>query len=276
VWSSVALLAGLVPSIGKVYSHDSYVNINSTSFRFDASLREFFLIPYANMGLVMGMTRGGVVSRENITDKVDPLRMSLGERHHSLMNSCPKHLQLQVHKLFLKRHKRILWNTHVPWYIPESLGGVGLMCLYKYEHDPFDIDLTVRKYANVIYKLKGGTVVIHQCGPSRMDVMIAWSIQDRHANAYPVKSIPTSQPIQARSVWYNRSKELAFQNVHVVGKESDMSFMDLSTYYLTPSLVIQKVSPEFQVEALHCNERAWLALSSIMEGVNPKGPSLFL
>lgn len=127
IWESLARVAGLVPSLGKVYSHPVYCNINSTSYEFRTG--KFKLIPYVNMGLVMGLGRSGVekVDVSVATQDYDnPFVKSLGARHHALIESCPVHLRMAVHELFLQHNAETLKHTRVPWYVPESLGGVGL------------------------------------------------------------------------------------------------------------------------------------------------------
>jgi hypothetical protein len=279
IWEEVASIAGLNPSLGKTYSHDSYVNINSTSFDLLPS-GKFHLIPYVNMGLVNGMTRSGgfaagsTINKDLIVASLDPHIPTIGARHHSLIKSCPYAMRLRVHSMFLKKNSEFLKDIYVPWYIPEKLGGLGLMPLVNYDYEG-DIDSGTRYLdSSRSYKI---THTGHVCGPSRRDVIIAWSIRDRSIRtSFPTGMIPSSQPIQARPVWHTRFRAFNTKLSHVKVVDTDATFMDLSTYYLTSSLVMSKLTESSRIDAYKRNERAWVSLSLLMEGVNPSGIALFL
>jgi len=264
IWKDCAVLAGLKPSVGKVYSHTTYMNINSTSYELIEG--KFVLLPYVNMGLIYGQTRSGpAIHRKAVADNTGE-ELSLGARHHKLIELCPENLIPEVHKLFLKSNWKILSKVKIPWYIPETLGGVGLSPLYTYTYTE-DITETGRNYL----RLSNG----HVCGPSRLDVRIALSFLDKIQKSFVVKRVPTQQPIQARSVWQTRM----FRNEHrarIELKESDATFMDLATYYLTPSLVMQKISEEKVLAQLHHNERAWVSITGLFTDSSFRGEDLFL
>jgi hypothetical protein len=247
-WQDIAALVGLQPSVGKVYTHSVYVNINSTSFNFRADKRDFELIPYVNMGLVNGQTRSGPsVSRSDVVDNTEGL--SLGSRHKALMESCPRDLRFAVHELFLLRNMKLLQSLRLPWYIPESLGGVGLLPQVRILNSD-DFDEISREY----YTTSSG----HVCGPTKLDVMIALSIRDKVHRSFPVKLIPASQPIQARAIWQRRVSNRDTLKARV--KDTDMAFLDMCTYYLTPSLCMAQISDLSREACLHRNERAWGSL----------------
>jgi hypothetical protein len=269
VWESVARVVGLIPSVGKVYTDDVYANINSTSY--DYRLGKFVLIPYPNMGLIMGLGRSGV-AKASITDTVhdynNPFVKSLGARHHALIESCPEALRLKVHELFLRHNADTLKTTRVPWYIPEELGGVGLKPLIDYSYGSTgDLDDIVRRYAV--------TSTGHICGPSRLDVGIAWSFMD-YRGSFGVRKVPSSQPIQARPVWQHPIRDILPRGVSMVMSESDQSFMDLSAYYMTPSLVATELGDSTRFEVIRRNERAWESKLGLMSDYSSSGGELFL
>jgi len=273
IWEDVAAVAGLNPSLGKTYSHNDYVNVNSTSFTLLPS-GLFQKVPYVNMGLVMGMTRSeGGTTKELVHDTLDPRVPTIGARHRSLLKSCPYHMRLKVHELFLRKNIDFLSSLHIPWYIPESLGGVGLMPLVTFG----DVDIDAHDNymdTNRSYQI---TSTGHICGPSRRDVIIAWSIFDRANNkSFPVGTVPSLQPIRARPVWFTRFRNYNSNLSHVKVLDQESAFMDLSCYYLSPSLVSERLLESSRIEMYKRNERAWVSLSKLMDGVNPLGISLFL
>jgi hypothetical protein len=273
IWRDIASSVGLIPSVGKVYSHDSYCNINSTSYLFKDN--EFQLIRYVNMGLVTGQTRASVgdkSSGQNMQSVVDDLdHLTVGARHHSLLDSCPSRLVNKVHGMFLKYNFKMLSGLRLPWYIPEKLGGVGLRPIIDYDYHAdvngdIDVDLVTKSYHV--------TASGHRCGPSKLDVMIALSLRDKVHKSFVVSKVPTQQPIQARQVWQTRIPETRNRSLVEIS-ESDQSFMDLSTFYLTPSLVMVEMDPAKRLTVLRHNERAWHSLTSLWDTI-PSGDDVFL
>jgi hypothetical protein len=242
------------------------VNINSTSFLFEEG--KFRLIPYVNMGLVMGLGRSGVAKVSDVAVEVSPYLSSLGLRHHALMNSCPKHMQLDVHEQFLRQNAVALKSVRVPWYIPESLGGIGLKPLVAYDYGDGDIDNLSRRYLR--------TSSGHICGPTRLDVAIASGLRDRGYKSISVGRIPSQQPIRSRPVWQSvvRAQWAAGRSVSL--SEEDETFMDLATYYLTPSLVAVALDSETRVSMVRRNERAWQYLLGLFGSTPREGEDLFL
>jgi hypothetical protein len=269
LWDDAARVAGLTPSVGKVYTDSQYVNINSTSFLFeDGSFRH---IPYVNMGLVKGLGRSGTgkVGLGNVsTGYENPYESSMGARHHSLMESCPSDLRLEVHEMFLKENKQTLKLSGLPWYVPESLGGVGLKPLVKYTYGDGDIDSFTRSYEV--------TSTGHVCGPSRLDAQLALTLREGRFSEFSVKKIPSSQPIRARPVWQTGLSLINKRGRRVVMSQEDETFMDLSTYYLTPSLVAQQLDSSTQGEVARRNRRAWESLLALMDDYSSEGESLFI
>jgi len=256
-WADLAALGGLTPSVGKVYFHDTYLNINSTSFTVNES-GKCVLHPYVNMGLVMGMTRSeGKMQANNVTENQDSFG-TIGSRHHELMKGCPDEVRLSVHKMFIRENFELLSSIKVPWYVPESMGGVGLMPFTVTSgEDIDDFKISYLEIDKVRY------------GPSDLDLKCCRIISNKYANV-SVRKLPTSQPVQARQVWYTK-KGFDIPSLHVVGavssnltacadSQSDVfSFMDLSTFYFCPSLVMSV--QQQKLNALRQNERAWESLT---------------
>jgi len=270
LWEDSALVAGLVPSIGKVYTHHKYANINSTSFRvFDG---KFELVKYVNMGLLMGLTRSGgktgVVGfgYDSPSSYDSPFESTVGARHHALMDSCPFDLRLKVHEAFLKHNSKNLKQAHIPWYIPEELGGVGLKPLIGYTGD--DIDDLKPHYLV--------TSSNHICGPSRLDVFCAYGLIDRRDKKLSVGKVPALQPIQTRSIWQPSLTRLNSREKRVEISAKDAGFLDVSTFYLVPSAVMKKIDSNPRNARLHTNQRVWAYLYRLHSDFSSSGDQLFL
>lgn len=264
VWQQISSLGGLQPSVGKVYFHPHYLNINSTSFWF--SDQGFEPILYVNMGLVMGLTRSqGRVGQGLIALKQDGETVheqssgqSLGARHHELISSTPDFLRFKVHALFVKKHRDILDSVHVPWWVPESMGGVGLMPFVKGDRSGYLND----------------PVTGHRLGPSDIDLKCVRILLTSAKDLGP-RALPNSQPIEARIVWYDKlppginklyelksKSEESFSSALVFKRNQDDLFglLDTSTYYLQPSRVTEVLSDLKPSRILRGNERVWKRL----------------
>jgi len=253
VWKSIAASIGLKPSVGKVYTHHEYCNINSTSFIFNKERNRFRHAPYINMGLVVGNTRAGVSRKDNkegIFD-TDLDGMTFGARHRELIRSCPYDVRLAVHELYLKYNKETLEESFVPWYVPEELGGVGLLPITVVEGDDVD-DLKV-----ITLKTSTG----HLCGPTQENVAIMqYLTSDIRNKRYSVGSIPALQPVRARSIWSSVVSRTWNTSVSDVMTDKECSFLDLSCFYLCPSEVTAKLSDSHRLSKLRQNERVWASL----------------
>jgi len=243
IWKDVAAVAGLIPSLGKVYTHSTYLNINSTSYEWDPSSRYFRLIPYVNMGLVYGYQRSTIKKDlTQLVDDVDERVGTIGARHRTLIESSPSHLRVAVHKAYLKHNKDLLkLFGGIPWYVSEDYGGVGLAPIL----DPnWDGDIDTPRYI---------------FGPKPWELAAVEELQ-LHPSRYPVRHMPHDAPIQVRSSW---TKLLPFRNI--AGKssydmsEADIGLLDVSAYYIVPSLVGRALKGK-RAPVLCANQRSWQRL----------------
>jgi hypothetical protein len=244
IWEDVARVAGLIPSLGKVYTHPTYANINSTSFEWSST--GFSLIPYVNMGLVYGFQRS-TINKEAVQafDSLDERAPSIGSRHRTLIASCPPHLRVRVHEAFLKHNAELLSKLRgVPFFIAEEYGGLGLETIRdtsRYSGDIDDWDSTV------VY------------GPEAWQLTAVQYLSD-HPRSLVVSRLPTEAPIQVRSTW---TRLLPFRNLRERTQydmtEDDIGLLDVSAYYIVPSLVSRElVRPGLPI--LRANQSAWRRL----------------
>lgn len=112
---------GLEKSIGKVYTSDSYLNMNSMGYR----LREgrWCEIPFINMGLVEGCPR----SSSRVAECNKKNAIGLGACYRDLLSKTPSHLCDRVSHYFVYRHFDTLKKFEAPWFLPNYLCGAGLI-----------------------------------------------------------------------------------------------------------------------------------------------------
>jgi len=149
---NVARMVGLRESVGKSYWSREFINMNSTNFSFSSegfidavetrlqhilvrraglenaegqTKAHFRLTPYVNLGLLFGMKRSGG-EKVGLGDVVGDQYSTLGSRARFLASSSPVRLRDAVIQLFVNHHLRVLRQVRVPWFVDESLGGVGL------------------------------------------------------------------------------------------------------------------------------------------------------
>jgi len=256
IWEDVASVAGLKPSVGKVYSHETYLNINSTSYTFRDG--RFLLAPYVNLGLLYGMQRSGGErtarqSKHAALEKpnFDPRALSLGARHRILLASCPERLIPSVHQAFLAINRDLLsLFQDLPWYIPEEFCGLGLEPVKTYRLTD-DVDTS-----SVTYKY----------GPSPRDVAVAEYISEHPESNFATR-MPTDAPIQIRKVWttlipFNPRPQFVRRDVKDFRtqlfdmSEDDIGFLDVATYYIAPTLVKMQIKKD-PFAVLHKNQQVW-------------------
>lgn len=138
---------GLNVSVGKDYLTRDFVEINSTQFSYDPEnpipfqarrgadvltrYSPFRLVQFVRMGLLRGMKRSeGVVGMADVFTAAGC--DNLGSRCRALIAGTPPDLQESVLRLFIDSHRRVLDKLHVPWFVPEWLGGVGLPPLRRF------------------------------------------------------------------------------------------------------------------------------------------------
>jgi len=141
-WSTFGTMAGLTPSVGKVYFSKHFCNINSTTFLYTPVLGRtpFTRVDVIRLGLVFGLKRSlAQIEQEqpllNLLGNGVEWDSSLGSRHRALMFECPESCKVRVHRKFLQKNRELLeaaTEYRMPWYIPECYGGVGLVSIGEY------------------------------------------------------------------------------------------------------------------------------------------------
>jgi hypothetical protein len=127
IWERCAKHFGFEKSLGKTY--DSHVFGSMNSHTFENSSGEWKLVPYVNLGLLMGSTR---TSEAKIKSPLE-----LGVKHQKLMETCPPHLRKTLTTMFLETHKEKLNTFNGPWFFPQWMGGLGLVNMEEYTN--FDL-----------------------------------------------------------------------------------------------------------------------------------------
>jgi hypothetical protein len=188
-WKIITAFVGLEESVGKTYFTDQFIEINSTQFIRDAANPQtlilqkteiqknpvkyngapktvtttrmvtrsipFHLTRYLNAGLLFGLKRSGL--SVGLNDQDDP-RNNLGSRYRELMKLAPLHLRDTAHKAFINHHRELLDKTHLPWYVPEWIGGVGLIGF----KEPSEKDLRIARMITLNWASKRPISLAHQ------------------------------------------------------------------------------------------------------------------
>jgi hypothetical protein len=248
LWEDVAKVAGLIPSLGKVYRHQTYMNINSTSFEWSPS--GFRLIPYVNMGLVVGNQRSTTDTSlaEAFLEgaQMDSRSTSIGSRHRTLIDNSPQRLQVAVHKAFLHFNKEVLSHfSGIPYFAPEECGGLGFRPI-------LDVSTLSGEVSDIKFAY----------GPSPWEERAVEWLQENPSSRM-VRRLPTDAPIQVRGVWtslipYRNRKNLGNANQYDMTEE-DIGLLDVSAYYIVPSLVARALTKP-GLPILRANQRAWKRL----------------
>lgn len=219
-WERIASFCGLQPSVGKVYYSDSFLNINSTTYNFHPlgwegytivvrrkgsdvkvnRIRHFELVQYVNLGLLFNLQRSGLGSGMG---KDQTLSDSVGARVRELIRLCPLGLREKVLAYFLNHNRGSIGNYSIPWFIPESLGGLGFPIIGRFT--PRDKDLRLaRKIYNYYDVPKPRPRVPWQI----------WKIANAKYRNLPMISVPTVEGLRLPVI--SRSNFLALACVEVM------------------------------------------------------------
>lgn len=162
-WKQITAFGGLETSVGKTFVSSEFLTMNSVQYEYHRKEMgweqasgliddfEFEEIKYVNMALVYGQKKSGDRGKTFF---------QLGSVHRELQRTCPPELFAMATRVFLKEAKKpkMIWSKelkkevenpfgsillcNVPYYIPEWLGGLGLVPTQK-DHIPNDWDLKV-------------------------------------------------------------------------------------------------------------------------------------
>jgi hypothetical protein len=158
MWKQLMQFMGPKESVGKTFFSRDFVEANSTTFRrlaepllrehetaaemlakarsglsgglpsslSDPDCPQFFeQVCSVNMGLLRGLKRsGGAIGAADVVD--DGRDGSIGARARELYRTAPASLRDRVMSEFVAEHGEVLHSLRLPWFVPESLGGVGL------------------------------------------------------------------------------------------------------------------------------------------------------
>lgn len=141
-WEVNTAYAGLSSSVGKTYFSNLFCTINSRIYEFDITTERWVEQKYVNLGLMMGRKEAG----ERKGRSAQYGAHQLGEISRQLKATCPEELWPVVKKRFIKYNSKEL-NRYpgLPWFLPEWLGGLGLVL----DHDD-ELSLLDRKCATLI------------------------------------------------------------------------------------------------------------------------------
>jgi len=172
LWEKIGSFCGLRPSVGKVYFSSRFLNINSTTYNYHQDgyesfttkrlkystdedtgrvtqeckithrMRHFELVKYVNLGLLFGLKRSG--GKTELDTEMGGT--TLGVCAQDLIASSPHYLHETLMSQYLWLNDKVLKTFAVPWFLPESLCGLGLPSVGRFCPTKFDLQVA-RKIA---------------------------------------------------------------------------------------------------------------------------------
>jgi hypothetical protein len=141
-WIETLKQTGLSPSQGKNFFHRDYCTVNSCLFRrvykheeYEKSLkklRRISYIPFYNIGLIMGQSK--VAKVEELGDCKKPVHCL----HDKAVNGANNRIRADERFCYYNRTKlmsssRLFDGFQLNWYLPRSMGGLGMKLPYGVE-----------------------------------------------------------------------------------------------------------------------------------------------
>lgn len=125
-WIYLGEIMGLKVNKAKSFWSRSFCNINSRDFVLQQSKQQsdeyiFHKVKFVNAGLLYGMKKSETSGIEMVTDP----KYTLGARARELIYDAPFDLQERLMAKFIEHHPQ-LFETNIPWHLPEWAGGIGL------------------------------------------------------------------------------------------------------------------------------------------------------
>ena len=280
-WEQLGAYVGLQPSVGKTYYSREYMNINSTSFyisdvvhkikcpdlRSNDPNHNFFEregriveVPFVNLGLLNGLTRSGTLDAKP-KDESEHSK-SIGAKAHELLRGHAPERQVKVFKKFLNHNWKKLNEVHVPWYMPEWIGGLGLPWVGRKVGDASLVD--VDEYAaRVSYefgpteldRLKANTILLNWSTkhPTKVPPVAIWQIHEYVMGRLPEKPkvslLPSSSEKDYQLLYASLARETLFSE-----------FLDFVTE-------ADSASTDPAVHTLRKNERIWSKASPLRPAI---------
>jgi hypothetical protein len=260
IWSTTCALIGLVPSVGKVYFHKTYLNMNSAGFRMDPVTLNCTRIKHVNMGLMMGLGRSAPMNGGPPDIYADV--GNYGVQLHDLIATCPTGMERVCHEMFI-RLRPLLKKIRVPWYVPKEYGGLGFPPLYNFKTDiedlvpiygPTEIDLKIcRMLSNEFEKPK----FVKLGDSTLMRVRQSWTVGNLLPRSKHIMGLLQEDPT-IKSVMDSQSA--AFGQV------------DLFMIYCHPGSCISAITPTTNLVGLRRNEHLWERLFKAQFRYNKLAP----
>jgi hypothetical protein len=179
-WKQISAFMGFKESLGKTYFSDLFLNMNSRNFivldKYPLTLKQ---TPFVHLGLLQGKKRSGNVGAN---DEDDP-RSTIGARARKLIELCPENLREELMHTFVANHRQYTDQfPHIPFHIPEWLGGFGLPIGPWGE--PTEIDLKIARKLLLNWR----TV-----RPKRLATGVEWQLWELATNSLPIPKYTTEE-----------------------------------------------------------------------------------
>jgi hypothetical protein len=125
LWEFYGNVMGLKVNRAKSFWSRAFCNINSRDFTLQRTnmpdIYNFHKVKFVNAGLMYGLKRSETTGVDTIADP----KYTLGARARTLIDDAPFDLQHTLLTKFIEHHPQ-LFQTRLPWHLPEWAGGIGL------------------------------------------------------------------------------------------------------------------------------------------------------
>lgn len=153
-WNFLGKVMGLKVNKAKSFWSREFCNINSRDFTMRPSKNQpdeylFHKVKFVNAGLLYGMKRSETSGLDMIADP----KFTLGARARTLLSDAPFDLRPVLLAKFIEHHPQ-LFDTTLPWHLPEWAGGVGLPDVQTQFDDVDDQPWTKVRYSRDLSGLK--------------------------------------------------------------------------------------------------------------------------
>jgi hypothetical protein len=165
-WEVASSTLGLKPSVGKCYYSDAFVEMNSMMYEYTPPVEQmdpdtqevittapykemnpsteqmtqlyFRRVRYINLGLLFAVKKSQTGDKSNTKGEEEKFK-SWGAIYRDLLGVSAKRDHVNLHNYFTTMHRKELNRYNLPWYVPEWLGGYGMIGV----HEPSVLDLRV-------------------------------------------------------------------------------------------------------------------------------------
>jgi len=193
-WRRIGSALGLDESVGKTYYSGEFAEMNSRAFLYrpagvlgvvpPTSTVWFEMVPVVNLGLLFNRKRSGGNDGLGSTKGG-----SIGKKACDLIEGHPPDIRDFLMSEFIRRNKELLSRFHsIPWYVPESWGGVGLP-MWGDSKDPAELRGPSELDLQIFRRVASN---IDKCPPRTLMDASEWMVRQVAGETFPISRVRES------------------------------------------------------------------------------------